>query len=178
MGASSSRFVWIVLAARLPWLLNKVGDRLLDRIGSGRLDSEAQLALDVIQAVLDFTLRRAVDSSAVVTVADLAAPRSGARAVPRVPALRARLVLKVNAACHAALHHASPGGWQRICQSAPRQRPFMFGRCSILASDQVELRGFEPLTPSMRTRCATGLRYSPWNASQRSKPGGLLALAA
>jgi hypothetical protein len=27
----------------------------------------------------------------------------------------------------------------------------------------VELRGFEPLTPSMRTRCATGLRYSPWN---------------
>jgi hypothetical protein len=29
----------------------------------------------------------------------------------------------------------------------------------------VELRGFEPLTPSMRTRCATGLRYSPWNAS-------------
>jgi hypothetical protein len=34
----------------------------------------------------------------------------------------------------------------------------------------VELRGFEPLTPSMRTRCATGLRYSPRNASQRSKP--------
>jgi hypothetical protein len=30
---------------------------------------------------------------------------------------------------------------------------------------RVELRGFEPLTPSMRTRCATGLRYSPWNAS-------------
>jgi hypothetical protein len=27
----------------------------------------------------------------------------------------------------------------------------------------VELRGFEPLTPSMRTRCATGLRYSPEN---------------
>ena len=40
----------------------------------------------------------------------------------------------------------------------------------------VELRGFEPLTPSMRTRCATGLRYSPWNASQRSKLGRLLAL--
>ncbi len=33
----------------------------------------------------------------------------------------------------------------------------------------VELRGFEPLTPSMRTRCATGLRYSPKTASQRSK---------
>jgi hypothetical protein len=29
----------------------------------------------------------------------------------------------------------------------------------------VELRGFEPLTPSMRTRCATGLRYSPWDGS-------------
>jgi site-specific DNA recombinase len=27
----------------------------------------------------------------------------------------------------------------------------------------VELRGFEPLTPSMRTRCATGLRHSPEN---------------
>ncbi len=33
----------------------------------------------------------------------------------------------------------------------------------------VELRGFEPLTPSMRTRCATGLRYSPKTVSQRSK---------
>ena len=30
---------------------------------------------------------------------------------------------------------------------------------------RVELRGFEPLTPSMRTRCATGLRYSPENLS-------------
>ena len=39
----------------------------------------------------------------------------------------------------------------------------------------VELRGFEPLTPSMRTRCATGLRYSPWTGCQRSKLRGLLA---
>src|SRR5579871_4813790 len=39
----------------------------------------------------------------------------------------------------------------------------------------VELRGFEPLTPSMRTRCATGLRYSPWNQSQPSKLCLLLA---
>ncbi len=31
----------------------------------------------------------------------------------------------------------------------------------------VELRGFEPLTPSMRTRCATGLRHSPMNRVQR-----------
>ena len=30
----------------------------------------------------------------------------------------------------------------------------------------VELRGFEPLTPSMRTRCATGLRHSPQPAAQ------------
>ena len=45
-------------------------------------------------------------------------------------------------------------------------------RASELAKHQnqrVELRGFEPLTPSMRTRCATGLRYSPRTASQRSK---------
>ncbi len=39
----------------------------------------------------------------------------------------------------------------------------------------VELRGFEPLTPSMRTRCATGLRYSPKNGCQRSKYRCLLA---
>ena len=51
-------------------------------------------------------------------------------------------------------------------------------RASGLVRDQiqrVELRGFEPLTPSMRTRCATGLRYSPKNASQRSKLRGLSA---
>ena len=41
---------------------------------------------------------------------------------------------------------------------------------------RVELRGFEPLTPSMRTRCATGLRYSPENLSKPSKPRGLPAL--
>jgi hypothetical protein len=39
----------------------------------------------------------------------------------------------------------------------------------------VELRGFEPLTPSMRTRCATGLRYSPWDGCQRSKDQRVLA---
>ena len=42
----------------------------------------------------------------------------------------------------------------------------------------VELRGFEPLTLSMRTRCATGLRYSPWTGSQRSKLCDLLARRA
>ena len=40
----------------------------------------------------------------------------------------------------------------------------------------VELRGFEPLTPSMRTRCATGLRYSPWDGCQRSKDLNVFAL--
>ena len=39
----------------------------------------------------------------------------------------------------------------------------------------VELRGFEPLTPSMRTRCATGLRYSPKTGSQPSKSRALRA---
>src|SRR5216684_2005755 len=39
----------------------------------------------------------------------------------------------------------------------------------------VELRGFEPLAPSMRTRCATGLRYSPKNGCQPSKLSRLLA---
>ena len=43
----------------------------------------------------------------------------------------------------------------------------------------VELRGFEPLTPSMRTRCATGLRYSPAchqgsNCLLVDRPGGLV----
>ena len=35
----------------------------------------------------------------------------------------------------------------------------------LTCKNSVELRGFEPLTPSMRTRCATGLRYSPENLS-------------
>ena len=34
----------------------------------------------------------------------------------------------------------------------------------------VELRGFEPLTPSMRTRCATGLRHSPGTTRERPPP--------
>jgi hypothetical protein len=48
--------------------------------------------------------------------------------------------------------------------------------CLVTCCFLVELRGFEPLTPSMRTRCATGLRYSPRVASQRSKSGVLPAL--
>ena len=46
----------------------------------------------------------------------------------------------------------------------PRVRMGPKQRASDLARHQnqaVELRGFEPLTPSMRTRCATGLRHSP-----------------
>jgi hypothetical protein len=40
----------------------------------------------------------------------------------------------------------------------------------------VELRGFEPLTPSMRTRCATGLRHSPGIGSP-GRPGPSARLA-
>ena len=29
---------------------------------------------------------------------------------------------------------------------------------------KVELRGFEPLTPSLRTRCSAELSYSPWRS--------------
>jgi hypothetical protein len=35
----------------------------------------------------------------------------------------------------------------------------------------VELRGFEPLTPSMRTRCATRLRHSPRNGRRQATTG-------
>ena len=61
---------------------------------------------------------------------------------------------------------------------SPGRRLGLKERASDLVRDQipeVELRGFEPLTPSMRTRCATGLRYSPENLSQPSKPAGLPA---
>ena len=36
----------------------------------------------------------------------------------------------------------------------------------------MELRGFEPLTPSMRTRCATGLRHSPGNPENAADDTG------
>jgi hypothetical protein len=55
---------------------------------------------------------------------------------------------------------------------SPASRLGLKERASDLVRDQipeVELRGFEPLTPSMRTRCATGLRYSPWIGIERSK---------
>ena len=45
----------------------------------------------------------------------------------------------------------------------------------LTCKNSVELRGFEPLTPSMRTRCATGLRYSPENLRQPSKHRALSA---
>ena len=45
------------------------------------------------------------------------------------------------------------------CLSARTQGPVPGGNRALCA--MVELRGFEPLTPSMRTRCATGLRHSP-----------------
>ena len=69
-------------------------------------------------------------------------------------------------------------------RSLPRQGRGQDGQPKIAAKERcylrfwVELRGFEPLTPSMRTRCATGLRYSPKNGCQRSKRSGLLARTA
>ena len=80
--------------------------------------------------------------------------------------------------------HPAPGGREKMISQIPpkiaegptpgtKMRPNQ--RASDLVRDQipeVELRGFEPLTPSMRTRCATGLRYSPWNSGQPSKPSG------
>ena len=41
------------------------------------------------------------------------------------------------------------------------RRPPVLVRGQEAPKSLVELRGFEPLTPSMRTRCATGLRYRP-----------------
>jgi hypothetical protein len=46
--------------------------------------------------------------------------------------------------------------WEYALQSEVEPEP-------LTCNFSVELRGFEPLTPSMRTRCATGLRYSPEN---------------
>src|SRR5258708_9735342 len=54
-------------------------------------------------------------------------------------------------------------------------------RSSNLDSDLgklVELRGFEPLTPSMRTRCATGLRYSPKTGASVANSGDAPLAAA
>ena len=48
-------------------------------------------------------------------------------------------------------------------RSHPCSRPL--SNRDLTCNFSVELRGFEPLTPSMRTRCATGLRYSPENLS-------------
>ena len=64
--------------------------------------------------------------------------------------------------------------WVRASQygdsSHPAGRMRAIGE-PLTCKNSVELRGFEPLTPSMRTRCATGLRYSPENLRQRSKTG-------
>ena len=78
-------------------------------------------------------------------------------------------------------HLPAPGGWEKLIPQIPpnnAEGPTQGAgmgpteRASYLAIHQnqrVELRGFEPLTPSMRTRCATGLRHSPKTGSQRSK---------
>jgi hypothetical protein len=48
-------------------------------------------------------------------------------------------------------------------------------KSSLHWDNWVELRGFEPLTPSMRTRCATGLRYSPESGGPACGPTPRLA---
>src|SRR5882757_10321480 len=52
-------------------------------------------------------------------------------------------------------------------------RPGVVERRDLL----VELRRFELLTPSMRTRCATGLRHSPRIGSPGPYPGAASRLA-
>src|ERR1700689_3783961 len=48
----------------------------------------------------------------------------------------------------------------RLSAALPR-RHAMIRKRPLNCKFSVELRGFEPLAPSMRTRCATRLRYSP-----------------
>ena len=58
------------------------------------------------------------------------------------------------------------------CHAGAHARTNVRGRPPVMGDRPlrtVELRGFEPLTPSMRTRCATGLRYSP-EAAPRLAP--------
>jgi hypothetical protein len=58
---------------------------------------------------------------------------------------------------------ASPpeGSQNRTVNGRPGEGVVIITQARDLRQDWVELRGFEPLTPSMRTRCATGLRHSP-----------------
>ncbi len=50
----------------------------------------------------------------------------------------------------------------------------LFGMGEFEYETLVELRGFEPLTPSMRTRCATGLRYSPRRETSGYHPSAVV----
>jgi hypothetical protein len=68
-----------------------------------------------------------------------------------------------------------PNSSQIRLRPAPEGRTKNTRRASDLArlrKNRVELRGFEPLTPSMRTRCATGLRYSPKTPVSVANPEG------
>jgi hypothetical protein len=53
------------------------------------------------------------------------------------------------------------GGFRGVIQNRIDKRKALTGVLPSQGLGLVELRGFEPLTPSMRTRCATGLRHSP-----------------
>ena len=71
--------------------------------------------------------------------------------------------------------HRRPPGARPERRTPPGRSPDGVGWCG----EGVELRGFEPLTPSMRTRCATGLRHSPFRrqftvpARRRRHRGGV-----
>jgi hypothetical protein len=79
-------------------------------------------------------------------------------------------------------HPTAPGGTEKMISQIPpnnasgstqEARAEPDERASYLVRHEihrVELWGFEPQTPSMRTRCATGLRHSPKTGRQRSKP--------
>jgi hypothetical protein len=58
-------------------------------------------------------------------------------------------------------HPGVRGGFSGVIQNRIDKLKALTGVIAGQGPVCVELRGFEPLTPSMRTRCATGLRHSP-----------------
>jgi len=92
-----------------------------------------------------------------------AAPRETVRQ-PTIPGDREKMISQIPPNYAESPSHGSRLGLKERASDLVRDR-----------IQRVELRGFEPLTPSMRTRCATGLRYSPKTASQRSKRRDLFA---
>jgi site-specific DNA recombinase len=74
-------------------------------------------------------------------------------------------------------HTTKPhSGYAEVRQTNQNTQPVLAGVYSVRGWNKrvmVELRGFEPLAPSMRTRCATGLRHSPQPVGKiTSRPSG------